>query len=468
MQPVPDVRPAGFTDPPPGSGLGRYAGQRPQWKTCKKVLQCAAVRVPLDYTKPDRTAITVTMAKKKATAGERLGTLFIDPGGPGGSGVDFVDFFRSKGLEGYDIVGWDPRGVGLSTPVSCTGADLEHYSSMDNSPDDAQEQSELLAANRDLGRNCLAKSGALLQHVSTFEVVRDLDLLRTMVGDDKLNLFGASYGTQIGATYAQLFPRRVGRLVLDGAVNITDDTSVTQAQGFERALGGFAEWCAGRQCKLGATKAAVLETIASFWKQLDAQPLKVGTRQLTQQQGVAGVVYVLYAPPENYKYLLQALQTAIVDHDGRLLLFLADQLNERNDKGQFGQTNYAFPAIRCLDERDHGVQGELKLADRASRKAPIVGPYFGPDLVCTMWPVAAVPKVKLVGQGAAPIVVIGTTGDPATPYDFAVSMAKQLQSGVLVTYRGYGHTAYGQSGCVQKLVLSYLNDGVVPHDGITC
>lgn len=468
LRPVPAVTPPGFADPPAGSGLSRYETQPLDWKPCLDQLQCASVLVPLDYGHPDGTAITLSLAKKAATATKKLGTLFIDPGGPGGSGVDYVGYFRSTGLEGYDIVGWDPRGVGRSTPVECTGIDLDHYLSMDISPDTPAEQSEMVEASRQLGLACLKNSGPLLEHISTVEVARDLDVLRALVGDPRLSFFGASYGTQIGATYAQLFPARVGKMVLDGAVNITRDDSVSQAQGFDRALNAFAEWCAGRACRLGTTKAQVLKSVADFWTASDGAPLKVGGRELTQQLAVAGVVNVLYASQDGYKYLLQALQSAIDDHDGRFLLYLADRLNQRNTEGAYGQINYAFPAIRCRDEIDHGIQGEISLSDAADQSAPTVGPFFGPDLVCVVWPVPAVPQLDLVGAGAAPIVVIGTTGDPATPYEYAVSMAKQLESGVLVTHRGVGHTAYGGSGCVQKVVVAYLARDVVPRDGLSC
>lgn len=468
LLPVPDVVPKGFTSPPAGSGLRRYQSQRLDWKPCKQSLECTTVLVPLDYSKPDGTAITLTMAKKSATAAMRLGTLFVNPGGPGGSGVDYVDSFRDAGLEGYDVIGWDPRGVGLSTPVGCDGVDLDRFVSMDVSPDSATEQSELVAADRAFGADCLKTSGPLLQHISTVEVARDLDLLRGLVGAPKLNLYGASYGTQIGATYAQLFSRLVGRMVLDGAVNITDNTSVTQAVGFDRALDAFADWCAAQKCKLGATRAEVLASVSGFWNRLDSAPMKVGSRVLTQQLAVAAVVAVLYGNSAGYKVLLQGLQNAIVSRDGRLLLLLSDTINDRNAQGRYGQIDYAFPAVRCLDDHDHGVQGEIDIADRARVKAPTMAPFFGPDLQCAEWPVAPVPKLKLVGAGAAPIVVVGTTKDPATPYEFAVSMAKQLQSGVLVTFRGVGHTAYGQSQCVQRVVVSYLVAGTVPRDGTTC
>jgi hypothetical protein len=208
--------------------------------------------------------------------------------------------------------------------------------------------------------------------------------------------------------------------------------------------------------------------VQGFVTRLDGQPLRVGPRELTQQLGVAGIVYVLYASAEEYKYLLLALDNAINKGDGKVLLGLADQLNERNAQGEYGQINFAFPAVRCLDEPDRGVQGEIELARSTAAKAPILGPVIGPDLVCALWPVRPVPQRRLEGVGAAPIVVVGNTGDPATPYEYAVSMAQQLKSGVLVTYRGQGHTSYGKSACVQRLVVSYFAQGTVPEDGTTC
>jgi pimeloyl-ACP methyl ester carboxylesterase len=298
-------------------------------------------------------------------------------------------------------------------------------------------------------------------------VARDLDLLRSLARDDRLNFFGASYGTQIGATYAQLFPRRVGRLVLDGAVNITDDRSVTQAQGFDRALASFATWCAGRRCALGSTQPAVLQSVAGLLGRLDTAPLPVADRQLTQQLAVGGVINALYANSAAYPFLSQALQAAI-NGNGRQLLRSADGLNHRDTRGGYGQINYAFPSVRCLDSADLGLQREVALAAAASKKAPTLGPFIGAEVQCAMWPVAAVPKLELTAAGAPPILVIGTTLDSATPYEHAVSMAKRLRSGVLLTFEGQGHTAYGQSGCVQRRVELYLRDGVVPKAGTRC
>ena len=472
VAPVPDdVKPEGFTDPPPGSGLERYLQQPLAWTACGK-LQCAEAKVPLDYADPDGQAITLAVSRKRATAEPRLGSLFINPGGPGGSGVEYVGFFETKGLERYDVVGWDPRGVGKSTPVTCfNGGRLDDYLARDGSPDSPAEDEQLLEAEKDFGRSCLEESGRLLEHVSTAETVRDLDVLRALVGDEKLNYFGSSYGTQIGSLYAELFPKVVGRLVLDGAVNITDDKSVSQTQGFERALGAFAAWCAKQaKCRLGKTKDEVLNRVASFWRQLDTQPLAGGRRPLTQQLGVTGVLFVLYENERGFKYLQQALELGVFVKDPRFLLFLADQYHQRNDKtGQFGQNNFSFPGVRCLDDQDASLDEARKEAAADKVKAPILGQVNGPDYVCEMWPVAPAPKPdKITGEGAAPILVIGTTGDPATPYEYAERMAEQLTSGVLVTLEGEGHLAYGQSPCVQRIVQNYLVRDQVPTDGVRC
>nr|WP_239579520.1 alpha/beta hydrolase [Microlunatus panaciterrae] len=450
--------------------MARYRGQQLHWSGCQKTLECTTALVPLDYAHLDGPAITLALSRRASTSGHRLGSLFINPGGPGGSGVEYTGYFKHKGLEDYDIVGWDPRGVGQSTPVEClTGKDLENYTEVDNSPDNASEDKAWIDVNREFGASCLRRSGALLEHVSTPETVRDLDLLRGLVGDRKLNYFGSSYGTYIGALYAQTFPKNVGRMVLDGAVNITDDETVSQTEGFDRALNNFASWCASQGCRLGATTAAVLKSIIALWDDLDRNALPVGSRELTQSLAVTGVALVLYENEDSWKYLREGLEDAVFKRDGSYLLYFADLYNQRDRRGNYGQSNYSFPAVRCLDTKDKGVTGARADAAKDAKRAPSIGRFFGPDMTCPMWPVAAVPDhPKIVAAGAAPIVVIGTTGDPATPYEFAQMMAKQLESGVLVTLKGEGHLAYGQSTCIQQIAVAYLVKGTVPRNGTTC
>jgi pimeloyl-ACP methyl ester carboxylesterase len=471
LQPIPDVKPEGFAKPPPGTGLARYEGQQLDWKECGHGFLCSTMLAPLDYADPDGTAITLAVAKRPATSSKRLGSLIINPGGPGGSGVGYVGYFNATGLDSYDIVGWDPRGVGRSTPVECFGTDeLDQYFSMDNSPDNDEELQARIDQQIEFGKSCLERSGALLEHISTAETVRDLDLLRGLVGDSKINYFGSSYGTRIGALYAELYPQRVGRMVLDGAININSKSKIDQIDGFERALRHFATWCARNECQLGDRRDDVLSKIKEFLDGLDQQPLDSAVgRTLSQQQGVEAVFYAMYGGTSSWPRLRDALNAAIVDRDAAGLLELADASARRDRDGSYGQLNYAFPAIRCLDSQDDSVRAAEKRLAEESKGAPILGRLNGPDLVCPLWPVKPAPKQPPVdAAGSPPILIIGTTGDPATPYEYAKSMADELSSGVLVTYDGEGHLAYGQSGCVKTLVNAYLVRNQVPRDGTRC
>ncbi len=484
---VPEVKPRGFVSPPPGSGLSRYTRQRFDWKPCHTDEQCATVKVPLDYADPNGQAITLAVARKRSTAKKSLGTLFVNPGGPGASGVDLVKNFRATDLRAYDILGWDPRGVGASTPVECfAGDEMRTYTEMDSSPDTAKEERAWQAENRGFGRSCLERSGALLEHVSTEETVRDLDVLRQIARSPKLDYFGFSYGTSIGARYAQLFPGSVGRMVLDGAVSLSVTSTggsggstsggystggVSQAEGFDRALNDFAAWCATHRSRLGKTKKAVLKQITGLWDDLDRRPLRAGSRSLTQSLAVTGTTLLLYDNATYYKYLETAFSRAIFEQDGSALIFYADQYNDRSKDGSYGQFNYAFPAIKCLDNTDHGIKGRAGRLEAGPEGRPHLRPnYFGPDFSCPTWPVPA--RIYRDGSptaaGAAPIVVVGTTRDPATPYEGAKAMARQLSSGVLVTLKGEGHTAYNQSACVRAEINPYLLHGTVPAAGTTC
>lgn len=468
LLPVPSVKPPGFAAAPAGTGVQRYLDQKLSWSSCG-TLQCADVRVPLDWSEPDGQAITLRVGKRPATATPRLGSLFVNPGGPGGSGVQLAANFDRDGLEQYDVVGWDPRGAGDSTPVRCQDdAAMDDYYATDFSPDSTAEDKVWLAANAKLARSCLARSGSLLEHISTLDTVKDLDFLRERLGNKLLNYLGYSYGTEIGAVYAQTFPSTVGRLVLDGAVDITGTDDVTQAIGFERALGAFAEWCAPRaDCHLGMTKDAVQQSVVALLKATDAKPLQVGDRTMTQALAATGVIQALYYDDRVFPYLGNALAEARAGR-GAMLLALADDYNGRDQDGRYGSLLTSYFAISCTEESGT-IAAARSRADVAAKDAPVVGPFFGVDYTCTQWPVAPAPPLpKLIGKGAAPIVVIGTTNDPATPYEQAIGMAKQLDSGVLVTLKGEGHTAYGRNSCINQVVQRYLTAGKVPADGTTC
>lgn len=465
--PTPVVKPVGFVDPPAGSGMKRYLDQTVEWQACGQY-ECAKVRVPLDYSQPDGQAITLAMKRKKATVSPRIGTLFINPGGPGASGQGYVDGFRSTGLERFDIVGWDPRGSGESTPVKCFGlAETDALVGLDASPDDSAENRALIEGAKKYAQSCLRYSGALLAHVSSQDTARDLDLLRQVVGDQQLYYTGVSYGTMIGATYAHLFPGRVGRMVLDGAVNITDDESVIQAMGFDKAFSEFAHWCAKQNCRLGSTPDKVTTTVEAWLDALDQRPIAVGNRTLTQTLAASGLALFMYWDESQYTTLLTTLLAAMNGH-GENLLRAADAINDRQEGG-YGSMFYGFSAILCADEPDRGVAAAYAQWKSDQSKAPFFAKYFGIGYTCPVWAAEPAPHLTISAAGAKPIMVIGGTGDSATPYQQAQWMAHQLKSGFLLTFDGAGHGAYGgKSACIDDDVVAYLVAGTRTADGTVC
>lgn len=459
--------PQGFTVPPPGTGRQRYLDQQITWSECGN-LQCGTVLVPLDWDHPDGQAITLRM-KKRPAKGTRTATLFVNPGGPGGSGQDMVDSMDPSDFPGHDVIGWDPRGSGESTPVRCgTDQQTDALFASDSSPDDAAEWQQAVEQGRAFAKQCRDASGALLDHVSTLDTARDLDYLRHLVGDQRLDYLGISYGTFIGATYAELYPQRAGRMVLDSAVDITDDHSVIQAMGFDLALRNYATWCVENTCGLGDSAEAVIGQVTGLFDRLDATPLAVGDRQLTQSLGVTGTVTFLYMGQQGYQPLTLALKRALAG-DGGALLATADVMNGRDARGHYSSMAYAFPGIACLDATDPGIAGARTEWAADEKKAPLLARYFGPSLQCATWSARPAPQLKLVGKGSGPVVVLGATGDPATPYQQAQSMARQLDGGVLVTWKGAGHSAWELgNACVKDAVRGFVNEGKAPADGLVC
>lgn len=472
--PLPQVSPPGFADPPAGTGLDRYTSQTLDWADC--TLEgthgdCATVLVPLDYGAPDAQAITLSLFKRPATATPYLGTLFVNPGGPGEPGRELaagnsIDFAK---LAGYDIIGWDPRGTGESTPVDCGDpSGIDRVLALDSTPDTPAATQALFDGWKQFGLDCLAHSGPLLAHVSTQETVADLDILRGLVGSAKLNYLGYSYGTLIGALYAQTYPGLVGRMVLDSPVNITDDDSISQAAGFDQALDTYAAWCARSTCGLGSTAPAVIAAITALLDQLGTQPLPAGDRHLTQSLAVDGISLYLYFDESAWTDLTHSIQWA-QQGDGRYLLAAADAMWGRDATGNYALFP-AFAAIGCLDSADSGIAGAETDWAEAKASASVFGTYFGIDATCVQWPVKPVDLPVIHAAGAAPILVVGATGDPATPYAYAPWMAGQLASGVLLTYDGAGHaTSFnGRSSCVDTAVAAYLTGARVPPNGLYC
>ena len=469
-----NLRVPGMTDPPPGSGYDRYYKQTVTWGTCatpSKGTQCATVLAPLDWHNPDGTAITLSMKRLAATsapADPSSPDLFINPGGPGGSAMDYVDSFNTTGLKGFNIVGLDPRGSGESTPVVCgTTAQIDAYFNLDAAPTTDAAKQALIDGSKQFADQCRQNSGVLLDHVSTIEAVYDFDMVRQLLGDAKFNWMGTSYGTFIGAVYLELYPQNAGRMVLDAAVNITQNTSVSQPAGFDLALHAYAQWAA-KQGYGGNTEDAVIKAITDFTDSLAANPIKVGNRTLTQSLFVSGLAMFMYVGTSGYATLANVLDLTMNNRNGTYMLKAADAMNDRTSSG-YGSLATAFPAILCLDEADNGLADAFTQWQKDSVTAPYFGTYMGPDTTCPTWTTQPAAQIEFHGAGDPPFLVLGGTGDNATPYQYAQWMAQQMPSAVLVTRDGVGHGSYDSgSSCVDTIVRAFLAAGTVPAAGTVC
>jgi pimeloyl-ACP methyl ester carboxylesterase len=476
---------AGDSGSAPDAALKPYYAQQLKWRACGVPgFDCATMKAPLDYAKPDGESIKLAVARKKATGpGKRLGSLLVNPGGPGGSAVGYLQGYAGVGYPApvrarYDMVAVDPRGVARSEPVEClSGKEMDAYTQVDLTPDNAAETTRLTTSLKDFAAGCKKRSGEVLPHVSTVEAARDMDILRAVLGDKKLNYVGASYGTFLGATYAELFPDRVGRLVLDGAMDPSlpsRQMNRDQTAGFETAFQSFAADCVKQEdCPLGTTSAAdASKRLKAFFSALDAQPVPTGeSRKLGESLATTGVIAAMY-DESAWPQLREALASAMAG-DGAPLLALADSYYEREGDGSYANLMYANAAVNCLDlppafTAPAAVQSALPEFEKAS---PVFGRGFAwASLNCGYWPTPATGAPhRIEAKGAAPIVVVGTTRDPATPYKWSQGLAEQLSSGTLLTYEGDGHTAYGRgSDCVDTAINTYLLEGTVPPENKRC
>ncbi|MFF3690003.1 alpha/beta hydrolase [Streptomyces sp. NPDC002187] len=465
--------------------LQPYYTQKLKWRACGVPgFECATMKAPLDYAEPAGETIDLAVARKKATGpGKRLGSLLVNPGGPGGSAIGYLQAYAGIGYPApvraqYDMVAIDPRGVARSEPVEClTGKEMDTYTQTDQTPDDTTEQKRLAEAYKKFAAGCKKRSGKVLPHVSTVEAARDMDVLRGVLGDEKLSYVGASYGTFLGATYAELFPDRAGRLVLDGAMDpalAAREVNRDQTAGFETAFRSFAADCIEQpDCPLGNKSVDDASTrLKDFFKKLDEKPVPAGGgRMLGESLATTGVFTAMY-DESLWPQLREALNSAQAG-DGAPLLAMADTYYERESDGSYANLMSANAAVNCLDlppafTAPDGVQSGVKEFEKAS---PVFGQSFAwASLNCGYWPVPATGKAhRIEAKGAAPIVVVGTTRDPATPYKWAQSLAEQLSSGTLLTYDGDGHTAYGRgSDCIDTAINTFLLEGKPPADGKRC
>ncbi len=456
------------------------AGTTLTWTGCGGGFECAKLGVPLDHGKPDGEQIEISVIRLPAT-GDRIGSILINPGGPGASGIEYARNARSVLSDAvrarFDVVGFDPRGVGESSPVRClSSSELDAFNTLDSSPDSPDEITALEEGARRYAAGCQTRSGKLLPHVGTADAARDMDLLRAALGDERLTYLGKSYGTQLGAVYADLFPKRVRALVLDGAVDPALsplEMNATQARGFEVALDAFLEDClTAAGCPFQGSVKAARGQIADLLRRADQHPLANRTgdqRQVSESWTVLGMVTPLY-DRQAWPILRRALGEALKG-DGTTLLRMADVLIDRHRDGGYSNQSEANSAVNCVDAAFPTTSSAFAAAARDSlHDAPLFGPYImWGALPCAYWPVKAAPRQKIDAPGAAPIMVVGTERDPATPYEWAKALAGELSSGVLVDFDGDGHTAYRTgSACVDRLVDDYLIKLAVPKNGVHC
>lgn len=465
---------------PPTPSLARFYFQRLDWRDCDDGFACTKVLVPVDYAQPRGDTLKIAVNRLPAS-GDRAGALFVNPGGPGVSGLHYAraaSTIVSKDVrQRYDVVGFDPRGVGASRPLEClSDKQLDAFIAADGTPDDAAEERALQRQGELLAAGCKADDRALMAHIGTRDAARDLDVLRAVLGDRRLTYLGKSYGTYLGATYAGLFPKRVGRLVLDGPLDPAStglEVARGQGIGFQRALDAFLGDCLrGSGCPFSGPPDEAEQALTRLIDRIDSTPLDgVGQRRLTQSLAVTGTASALYEK-ELWPFLRQSLSRA-VRGDGRYLMLLADSYADRGPGGTYSSnTNEVIYAINCVDRPQTGDLASYR-ADAAemARTAPLFGAYIvWGNLPCATWPAPGQGEPEpITAAGSKPILVVGTTRDPATPFEWAKALSRELDAGHLLTYVGDGHTAYRRGNeCVDDAVDAYLLRGEVPSAGTRC
>ncbi|GAA2839887.1 alpha/beta hydrolase [Kitasatospora sp. CM 4170] len=495
---TPTPQPAGADDP----ALKPFYGQQISWAACPadpraakaKIdtsgMLCGKLHVPLDYAHPAADALDLALIKLPAAKpDQKLGSLMVNPGGPGGSGIEMVKY-GAKEYDGvlhnrFDVIGFDPRGTGESSPVVCYDDKQHEESNQRDTPlEPAARKARHVKAATEHAAACQARSGKLLPFVGTRNTARDLDVLRAAVGDGKLNYLGISYGTYLGALYAEEFPKNTGRLILDGAVDPAQDRldhGIDQQVAFEKAFRRFAADCVENHpedCPLGKDPDQAAKKAADFLDGLYEHPLTAEDgRRLNRDLGWTGAVSMLYGDEKTYwKALRIALGWAMKGNKPDYLLAFADEYNGRDEDGHYSPMEEANGAISCADtsrpaptpERARQAVARLQAEAPLLSKGVTVEDYDEPS--CAYWPFKTTEKPHAVrAEGAAPILVVGTTGDPATPYASAEALTKGFANATLLTRVGEGHGAFGKgNGCIDAALEAYLVDGTLPAAGTRC
>jgi pimeloyl-ACP methyl ester carboxylesterase len=467
------------TDPPENTTT--FVVNPIEWKACdgstSAQVECGNIEVPFDYADPEQGSFVLNIRKHNAASpADRIGSMMVNPGGPGFGGSSLADdaqyYFSQDLIDHFDIIAWDPRGTGETTPaVNCVDT-FDEYFGLDSPPETPEEKQALIDASQAFNDKCAENSGTILPYISTKASAQDINSLRLALGEEKVSYFGFSYGSELGTTWATMFPETVRAIVVDGAVDPNASSTqegLNQAKGFEGQLSTFLKQCSEKTtCEFhngGNAEAAFDKLVLD----IDTTPLEVSKDRTLVTQGVlftaiAQAMYSDYYWPQ----LSEALHDAQFG-DGKGILQLYDDYYQRNEDGTYGNELEAFLAISCLD--DPGATSIEEVDSRIEEfiaAAPRLGGNFAYGYSCALWPVGQADKVTITGKGAGPIVVIGTTGDAATPLESTRNMALGLEQGILIVVEANQHTGYGANSCVVKAVDEYLIKLTVPTNETNC
>jgi pimeloyl-ACP methyl ester carboxylesterase len=452
-----------------------------EWTACdgstNTEVECGNIEVPFDYADPDQGSFVLYVKKHNAASpADRIGSMMVNPGGPGFGGSSLADdaeyYFSQDLIDRFDIIAWDPRGTGESTPaVNCVDT-FDEYFGLDSPPETPAEKQALIDASQAFNDKCAENSGTILPFISTKASAQDINSLRLALGEEKVSFFGFSYGSELGTTWATMFPETVRAIVVDGAVDPTASSiqeGMAQAKGFEGQLATFLKQCSERTtCEFhnnGDAEAAFDQLVLD----IDAKPLDVSKDRTPVTQGVlfTAVAQAMYS--DYYWPQLSEALSAAQGGDGKGILQLYDDYYQRKEDGTYGNELEAFLAISCLD--DPGATSTEEVDSHIEdfiAAAPRLGGNFAYGYSCALWPVKQAAKVNITGKGAGPIVVVGTTGDAATPLSSTRKMAQGIEQGILIVVDANQHTGYGANSCVVKAVDEYLIKLTVPANETTC
>jgi pimeloyl-ACP methyl ester carboxylesterase len=479
FSPTPD---SSATSPTTPGDPGQFEPGAIEWEEIDDGVDVGTLDVPIDYADPEGPAFELSLARHRAeNPDERIGSLLVNPGGPGFGGTDFAILaetvpFDDELLDRFDIVAWDPRGTGTSEPfIDCIDDYDRFFAEPDITPETAQERQQNIDLAEEFADDCIANNPAIIEHVGTNDSARDIDTIRRALGEETISYFGFSYGSELGATWATLFPGTVRAAVFDGARDPKADStelSMQQLQGFEHALTTFLAQCSANPNCAFYNDGDAEGAFDDLMDTLDEDPIPGEPGRPDVNRGVAlmATSEAMYRRNERYWPAFEESLAGARRGDGLGLQAFADTYLQRRPDGTFGNELEAFQAITCADRRERVTVAEADAAapvftEAAPRFAPpgTVGEYF-----CTFFPAALDPRLEITGDGAGPIVVIGTTGDAATPLGGSRAMAVALDDGRLVVVEGDKHTGYNMNTCINEVVNDYLVDLVPPADGTEC